>query len=51
MTQLTPQEVIVRMLVNNPQPLGFPTLAAAVLAALAHEGWVVVRQKETVDAE
>lgn len=50
MTQTTPQEAIVRMLANNPQPMGFATLAAAVLAVLAHEGWAVVR-RETVDAE
>lgn len=50
MTQTTPQEAIVRMLANNPQPMSFPTLAAAVLAVLQHEGWTVVR-RETVDAE
>ena len=48
--QPSPQEAIVRMLANNPQPMGFATLAAAVLAVLAHEGWAVVR-RETVDAE
>lgn len=37
------------MLANNPQPMSFPTLAAAVLAVLAHEGWTVVR-RETANA-
>lgn len=46
----TPQEAIVRMLANNPQPMSFPTLAAAILAVLAHEGWTVVR-REVADAE
>ena len=50
MTQTTPQEAIVRMLVNNPQPMGFETLAAAILAVLAHEGWTVVR-RETANAQ
>lgn len=47
--QPSPQEAIVRMLANNPQPMAFPTLAAAILAVLQHEGWAVVR-RETVDA-
>jgi hypothetical protein len=46
----TPQEAIVRMLANNPQPMSFQTLAAAILAVLAHEGWTVVR-RETANAE
>jgi hypothetical protein len=50
MTQTTPQEAIVRMLINNPQPMSFPTLAAAILAVLEHEGWKVVR-REMADAE
>ena len=48
--QPSPQEAIVRMLANNPQPMSFPTLAAAILAVLAHEGWTVVR-RETANAE
>ena len=48
--QPNPQQAIVRMLANNPQPMSFPTLAAAVLAVLQHEGWAVVR-REMADAE
>ena len=48
--QPSPQEAIVRMLANNPQPMSFPTLAAAILAVLAHEGWTVLR-RETANAE
>ncbi|MGX1786882.1 hypothetical protein ACWIGM_09110 [Bosea sp. NPDC055332] len=47
---MTPADVILRFLVNNPQPLGLPHLAAAIVMVLQHAGFEI-KQKEPVHAE
>lgn len=44
---MTPYEAVLRFLVNNPQPMALDQMAAAVVAVLAHGGFL----KEMTDAE
>lgn len=47
---MTPTEVILRFLLNNPHPIGLPAMAEAIVAVLRHSGFDIVRT-EAADAE